>query len=134
MDNPKKEADLLIPRYEVISDWPGRKDFVVGEVVTLDKPFSPQYQMYEIVDCQGPRKYINSFFDMFPLQFKRLEWYEKRKIDEMPEYVKYWDTSLYVPVDRVCKFSDAPFNDTWTSTNFQPATKEEYETYKSKQP
>lgn len=82
---------LLMPRYKVVTDWPGRKDFVVGEVITLDKDFSPQYKKYEITDCQGTRSYITSFFEMFPLQFKKLEWWEGREVSEMPDYLKFND-------------------------------------------
>lgn len=84
-----KVEDLMKPRYKVVSDWPGRKDFIVGQIIVLDKEFSPQYKKYEIEDCQGVRTYINSFFEMFPLQFKKLEWYEDLNFTEWPEYIKW---------------------------------------------
>lgn len=89
------KEELLKPRYKVMSDWPGRKDFVVGEVVTLDKDFTPEYKKYEIEDCQGKRVYITSFFEMFPLQFKPLPWYAEREVSEMPEYVKSVEGIVY---------------------------------------
>jgi hypothetical protein len=89
MTDKDKVAELLKPRYKVVSDWPGRTDFIVGEIVILDKDFSPSYKKYEVSDCKGTRQYINSFFDMFPLQFKKLDWHENRNYSELPQYVKW---------------------------------------------
>lgn len=115
---------LLRPRYKVIDSYPSMKGegLEVGSIITCknyDNDFS------EKLWCE-----MN---DTYPHLFKKLEWWEERKIEELPEYIKYWDTSFYFPIDRVCKREDAPFNDDWTSSNFQPATKEEYDIYELKQ-
>lgn len=80
--------NLLIPRIKVMKDWPGRRDFEVGQVITLDKTFGDGSPMWELEDCQGKRTYIMAFFKMFPAEFRLIEWWEERLPEEMPEYVK----------------------------------------------
>ena len=80
--------NLLIPRIKVMKDWPGRRDFEVGQVITLDKTFGDGSPMWEIEDCQGKRTYIMAFFKMFPAEFRLMEWWEERLPEEMSEYVK----------------------------------------------
>lgn len=133
--------DLLKPRYKVINDWPGRRDFVVGEIVTLDKDFSPQYKKYEVEDCSGVRTYITPFFEMFPLHFKRLKWFEEIKYTELPEYIKWTDPSNKTDVVyfKAEGWSSSPNMGTFCKCHTtdallfiddcEPATKEEYESY-----
>lgn len=59
--------DLLKPRYKVIADYPN-SEFKVGEILG-------QFAMP-----------INK--DSFTNIFRKLEWWEDRKPEEMPEYVK----------------------------------------------
>lgn len=134
--------ELLKPRYKVVSDWPGRKDFEVGQVIVLDKKFSPQFQMYEIEDCQGKRQYINSFFEMFPLQFKKLQWWEERDKSTMPKYVKFpeghhnIEKGGVVEVFNWYKYPDACiFHNHINAGWMLPATETEYNDYlKTKKP
>jgi len=129
--------ELLRPRYKVEEDWPGRRDFEVGLIVTLDKDFSPQYKKYEIEDCQGKRSYITAFFDQFPRQFKKLKWYEDRKPEDMPEYLKHDNV-----VSKVKEYgwfkggNSAKFEDGTTEylARSEPATLEEYEASQPQNP
>lgn len=73
--------------------------------------------------------------EKYPAYFRKMPWWEDRMPEEMPEYVKYWDTSLYYPVDRVAKISDNPFAAyNFTAENFQPATEQEYLNYQQSKP
>lgn len=117
--------EMLRPRYKVMSDYPtSRMYFEVGDVLTTDYS-----QGIERVIGGKDASMSPLTVKSYPHIFKLLQWWEDRKLEDMPEYIKYWDTSLYFPIDRVCKSEDTPFSDTWTSSNFLPATKEDYETY-----
>lgn len=62
--------DLMKPRYKVIADYPN-SCYRVG--VIIDKYIRPV---------------TADFYDKFPHLFQKLEWYEERSVDDMPEYVK----------------------------------------------
>lgn len=82
---PMSTEELLRPRYKVIAQY----------------PFSPHPIGHIIKTAFG-----NKYFDQYPHLFKKLEWYEERNIDEMPEYVKVVhegcakDTGLYCKVHK----------------------------------
>ncbi len=76
---------LMIPRYKVIANWPDMLErFSVGYV--FEHPYGRQYitetSKYDPAD--------------YPHLFKRLEWWQERKLGDMPEYVKS-------PTGRVAK-------------------------------
>lgn len=68
--------DLLIPRYKVISPYPDMTRNV-GDIVKIDMTKAQQW-----IDSHC------AFFERFPLLFKKLEWWEDRKVIELPKYVK----------------------------------------------
>lgn len=108
--------ELLKPRYKVIATWPGMhaEPFHLGQIISL--------QPYEDEDYKGfihiPIKHIpgsfmrEGFFSGYPHLFKKMEWFEERTIEEMPEYVKVIredcikDTGLYCKVFRWTVFDD----------------------------
>ena len=60
--------ELLMPRYKVIADYPGMDDsYEIGEVL------KPAY---------------TGIVDAYPHLFRKLNWWEERKVEDMPEYVK----------------------------------------------
>lgn len=73
-----KVAELMKPRYKVIADYPDSK-YKVDEIIELtwNDPLPNKYGGYQ------------SFYNKYPHLFKKLQWWEERKEDEMPEYVKY---------------------------------------------
>lgn len=85
--------DLMTPRYEVIADYPESK-FKIGQTVTL-KEIHP-YSGYSFIS--GDFILSPEWFDKYPHLFRKLQWYEKRDIKDMPEYVKKSDGIVY-PVD-----------------------------------
>lgn len=119
---------LLNPRVKLSVKYPGQP----VPTGTILHRYERGVQVY-YVDTPGtiltPGCVFEEIVDEYPHLFKPLQWWEERKDEDMPEYIKYWDTGLYFPVERVCKLKEAPFTDTWTSDNFKPATREEYLTY-----
>ena len=65
--------ELMKPRYKVLTPWPPLNNFKEGDIVTPDE-FTGWH----------PKDY--------PLIFRRLEWWEERSPEDMPEYVKYAST------------------------------------------
>ncbi len=120
--------ELLLPRYKSVADFPGNI-LPIGHITTL----------------KGTARAIKSsmeFFDKYPHLFQPIEWWEERKPEEMPEYVKEIN-SLY-KIGEVIKVAewemesedtDVPcFRDqkdnhfTWVR-GFVPATLEDYTEY-----
>lgn len=114
---------LLFPRYKVTDKWPSMRDFSLNQIVTLDKIFSPQYRMYVVEDCQGERKYITKFFDDYPHLFKKLEWHEDRKPQELLS-VEYFKMNYSGEILKKCKATSYIGYDRYT-----PATEAEYLNY-----
>lgn len=109
--------ELLRPRYKVIADYPGN-NMAVGKII--------QFDWY----LENQRIELCYYYNKYPHLFQPLQWWEDRKPEEMPEYVKYCDTSMYFPVDVVCRGSEAPFNAyEFTADRFLPATEKEYLEY-----
>lgn len=146
--------ELLKPRYKVIADWPNRKDFDIGQIITVAEVWNPGYLMYTIEDYQGKREYLQDFFDKYPHLFESLEWWERREESDMPEYVKFTQAVSGFKKNSVFKWSrwlSADFDsymiefDTGEDSKFHhaaigggdyisPATQPEYDQYiKSKQ-
>src|SRR5690242_8402110 len=69
--------DLMKPRYEVIAQYPA-SPFPDGTILPDGRQVIKELT-----------KQMCAFYDKYPHLFKRLKWWEKRKPEEMPEYVKY---------------------------------------------
>jgi len=68
--------ELMKPRWKVIGDFPG-SPFVMGQVFTI-----PSF------DKEFTRKYWAEEKDKYPHLFRRLEWFEERKEEELSKFVK----------------------------------------------
>ena len=112
---------LMQPRYKVINTWP-RSGFPVGLV----------FEGTILTDlCKSTIK-----CDQFPHLFKRLEWWEERKPDDMPEYVKNnngevmkvtkWEAHLTVVIFEPP--TDNGWNQCYTK-DILPATLQQYTEY-----
>lgn len=62
--------DLLLPRYKLLADYP-LNIIEIGAVFDRCTEFQ----------CV--------FFDKYPHLFRKLEWWEERKIEDMPAYLKF---------------------------------------------
>ena len=74
--------ELLIPRYEVIADYPNNFFGKIGDIITP--------QSFESED-----DFYDWELDKYPYLFRKLYWYEKRELNELPKYVRYMDGNLY---------------------------------------
>lgn len=107
--------ELLKPRYEVIADFPKNWN-KVGDIIeySIGQPQILYLNGKDTVPIEN-----------YPHLFKRLEWWEERRPEDMPEYVKVLGEMK--PFDV--------FKDSWknflaqTKSEFSPVTKEEYEQF-----
>ena len=70
--------ELLQPRYEVIADYP-KSDFKVGQIIQCSD---------DLVNDKDVGAFLRKFkynFDKYPHLFKKLNWWEHRKIEDMPK-------------------------------------------------
>lgn len=74
MTEEEKIAELLKPRYIVMADWP-ESPLCEGDIIKGESSY-------------WGAKEKEYFHADFPKIFKPLAWYEYRKVEEMPEYVK----------------------------------------------
>lgn len=125
----KQIEELLRPRYKVIADWPGN----VWPIGTIYK--------HETIGILNPKK-----CDDFPHLFKKLAWYEDRKPEEMPDYVRVVEKSIIeygnvYKVDFIEKrepntllIKVGGFINPLLPHHFSPATREEYDNYQHSKP
>lgn len=135
--------DLLKPRYEVVADYP-KSDFAVGEIILL-KDNKNGVPVYVKAEFDGVDFIDVSFFNDFPHIFKKLKWWERRKDEEMPQYLKLTMAGKIQYCHKVEKIMDlndngeplyeylnkAGYPCTGCINNLYPATIEEYEAYQS---
>lgn len=126
--------NLLLPRYKVIATWPGMhaEPFHLGQIISL--------QPYEDEDYKGfihiPIKHIpgsfmrEGFFSGYPHLFKKLEWWEERAIDDMPEYLSCPSRKMFFKVESWHKsYFIIDGRQKMQYRNYIPATLAEYEQY-----
>jgi hypothetical protein len=99
-----KPEELMKPRYKVIADWPGC-NWDVGQI--LIHIGNGNFDCKEAPTISGLRNPEN-----YPSNLNKMQWWEERAIDDMPEYVKVIredcidDTGLYCKVFRWTIFED----------------------------
>lgn len=116
------KEELFRKRYRVIAKDTSEK-FKIGDIVH----HPPEWIDY----IWKVNNYIVYNPENYPHLFQELKWWEERKPEEMPEYISYYDTSMYFPVGPyICKTADAPFSSHGYTADFiQPATKQDYDNY-----
>lgn len=118
---------LLAPRYEVIALWPNT-DWKVGDIIEHELSSS-----------------AIKLYDTYPHLFKRLQWYEKREASELlnlthlkrrPGGILFSNLEDFYTGFKIQDGEWANFGEGHNIhlSHLLPATSEEYETYKSKQP
>ena len=129
--------ELMIPRYKVINVWPdmgyiGEGGFSMNEV------FHPNAK-------HGNLYYNGCDVTKYPHLFKKLEWWERRELSEMPKYIKCvidcripdgavlisnWEYFGSVKVISHVGFDTERNHSFWIDPNyFVPATESEYNTF-----
>jgi hypothetical protein len=126
--------ELLKPRYKVIADYP-HSPLRINDILTLAA--GPT----DLWDCDrtGKRQLLNPAD--YPAIFKPLQWWEERKPEDMPEYVKDKDNKgrrAYRVLDKSHDFQiwhqDNTIEFRFVYPNgyrWIPATLEEYNEYLS---
>lgn len=125
--------ELLRPRYKVIERWPdmGRDAYYQGEIIILKAFDQKQWSVK-----RGPCTLYDAFFDSYPHLFKKLEWWEERKIEELPKYVKSKRTGVVygLVLDYIKKSMWLDSCElTLNLSAYAPTTREEYNQYTNKQ-
>lgn len=109
--------ELLRPRYKVIADYP-----------------STFWSIGDIIDPEE----LHTQFEKYPHLFQKLEWWQERGIDDMPEYVKFfnnvyrisgWDFSAYITGYIDSKDPLLIPKVITMNNDVYPDTKEEYESF-----
>jgi hypothetical protein len=72
--------ELLKPRYKVIADYPGNHYGNIGTILDRD------WAQYPNDDETQPAIWRIS---QYPHLFKKLKWWEERKLNDMPDYLGY---------------------------------------------
>lgn len=126
---------LLMPRYMVIADF-WNNPFSLGQVLILEYNRAQKVWFYNLVENDGFRIIYEIEFKEYPHLFRPMPWYEGRKVEEMPEYLKYPSAPNpeVFPVFKVNKWVDVSgkweygFNGKLVDlqNDFIPATSEEY--------
>lgn len=125
--------ELLKPRFKVIADYPGSECFI-GSVICKSGDSYRDESGFMIMATNKPENY--------PAIFKRLEWWEDRKVEDMPEYLKIEGHEPIFKVEKwICEndtmYASLPYpapSHTMGSKYYKsfPATPEEYTQYINK--
>ena len=111
--------ELLMPRYKVIADYP-----------------NTPYGLNQVLTKREIRFGMGSLSpENYPAIFRKLNWWEERKVEDMPDYVK-WDVGIYPTWKKIMKVdkwnSNGSFdheNVTISVINCFPATEQQYNDY-----
>jgi hypothetical protein len=119
--------ELMKPRYKVIADYPGLPHYMPVGFIIKEQETLPYF--------------FNLVIDKYPHLFKKLEWFEERSIEDMPQYVKYVNTHTNETiVCKIFKYEFKPTGDVISYTKDDigklylgaidfPATEQEYLNY-----
>jgi hypothetical protein len=112
----KDVQELLKPRYKAISP---NENHYPGSF----------WKIGDIIDPTGR----HTQFDKYPHLFRKLEWWEERKPEEMPLYVKdkYNQVHKVVYAAKLGADLEKGYSCSWNM--LEPATEQEYVTYKQSQ-
>lgn len=86
----QKIEELKKPRFEVIADYP-KSEFKIGDIIEMTEKtdyFSEPGEKEDWAARLDGGFYGIQSFAPYPHLFKPLQWWEKRSVEEMPEYVK----------------------------------------------
>jgi hypothetical protein len=117
--------DLMKPRYKVIADFPEPRNH-------------PYYEVGSVI--RAITKEDEEYFGKYQTLFKPLQWWEERKPEEMPEYVKHittgniWRVKEY-DLPTGAHISGSEISSYWAvMKNLEPATETDYNAWKKENP
>lgn len=96
---------LMQPRYEVIADYPD-SPFYKNEVLQLTYRENNGKIFGWEDGKRTPGIWDNEYFLKYPHLFRRLEWWERRSVEDMPEYVVFVKDYMDFKRGEVYKYSN----------------------------
>jgi len=120
----KKPKELMKPRWKIIADFPYNTFGEVGDILDRDWGWSGD-------DEKGFKHHVSQY----PHLFKKLEWWEERNPEDMPEYVKHTASGKIWKVKEYDLPTGAHITGPEVSTywavmkNLEPATEADYNAY-----
>jgi hypothetical protein len=117
--------DLMKPRYKVIADYPEPRNH-------------PYYEVGSVI--RAITKEDEEYFGKYQTLFKPLLWWEERKLEDMPEYVKHiatgklWRVKQY-DLPAGAHLTGNEMSSYWASMkSLEPATEADYIAWKKENP
>lgn len=97
--------ELMKPRYKVVADY-FFSPFEIGDIIAVDEANSVHLttvQYHNVVgeEAKFEKRYRTQTLNKYPHLFKAMYWWEDRKSEDMPKYVKRQRFSGYTEVLRV---------------------------------
>lgn len=90
--------DHKIPRVKLIADYPNNP-FLVGKIFELKDKDGEKY--FHAYSDDEPIHIDQDFICKFKHLFQKIEWFEERNIDDLPDYVDYgWGDRRKVKVSK----------------------------------
>ncbi len=144
MSTEEKIIDLMKPRYKVIADYP-KSPYEIGEILywhntgkawdNINEGFYSLYQEWRPVSTI--KVFLPGLIESFPHLFRKLEWWEERTKEEMPEYiykkVNFGNGKVFYKTSEVLLLDDAymkwKFGGGYSRIDFFPATLSDYNNY-----
>lgn len=135
---PLSVEELLKPRYKVIADWQGNR-IPINTIIQLNIGPDERFQNgnvpfpYAYTENGAEAEYTLS---PYPHLFQKLEWWQERTEEEMPEYVKgfgkVYDLKKVSERNETGFVIDHPMTEEPVPFNrCLPATLEDYDFYQS---
>jgi len=133
--------NLLSPRFKIIAEYPNsifKKNDILERIKYKDTEIEVSEILTNLKRCKinnlSGLKVVN--LEMYPHLFQKLNWWEERKREELPTYIKS-ETQVVKPDWELLKWkgreywrantNEKLFGSHYKLENFIPATKEEYE-------
>lgn len=122
METSMTKIDLLRPRFKVIADYP-----------------SSHFKVGSIKQCAEKESGDVNFYKQYPHLFQELFWWQERKVEDMPEYVKVTRRNGHLPEGAIYKVEEWRIikGNFWAcnprhyihADNHEPSTESEYTQY-----
>lgn len=135
------KLSLIAPRYELIAlipfiDYEVGKIFQLTEMMEGFKKIYPESEHFFFIHtvCEDSFQWFIADFDQFPHLFKKLNWWHKRSLKEMPDYIKSIHDNIPMKVEWETGVNNklkwfAKNGRNYISDDFLPSTKKEYLAY-----
>lgn len=89
--------ELMKPRYRVSEEGYPDMPYKSGQIITLSKNEDERFPYFK---SPAGELYYPAFFDTYPSTFKEMQWWQERKPEDMPQYVKWVRTEKEGTVQR----------------------------------